>query len=354
MAPEVLILGGSSFVGRALVEDALARGWRVTTFNRGRGRWADPRAERLTGDRLDAATLAPLGRRSWDLVVDTWAGAPRAARDSAAVLAGAAARYAYISSGSVYAPPPPIGADESAPTVEGDPGAAALPGGEPVPYPEAKRGAEVAITEAFGDRALLARAGLILGPHEDVGRLPWWLHRMARGGEVLAPGPPGLPLQYVDARDLARCDLDAAMAGESGPFNVVSRRGHATMNALLEACRAAVSLRSDQPPTAPPAHLKWVDADAILAAGIEPWTELPIWLPPDHEYAGLHAANVERAHAAGLRCRPVEETVADTWSWLSSLDGPPPLRPDLPPPGLDAAREGAVLDAWAAGRRARA
>jgi len=84
----------------------------------------------------------------------------------------------------------------------------------------------------------------------------------------------------------------------------------------------------------------------VLAAGIEPWTELPIWLPPDHEYAGLHAANVERAHGAGLRCRPVEETVADTWSWLASLPGPAPLRPDLPPPGLDEARERAVLDAW--------
>jgi len=338
MAPEVLILGGSSFVGRALVRDALARRWRVTTFNRGRGGWADPRAERVIGDRLVPATVAPLGGRSWDLVVDTWAGAPRAARDSAAALAEAAARYAYISSGSVYAPPPPVGGDESAPTVDGDPGAEALPGGEPVPYPEAKRGAEIAITEAFGDRALLARAGLILGPHEDVGRLPWWLNRMARGGEVLAPGPPDLPLQYVDARDLARFVLDAARAGRSGPFNVVSRGGHATMRSLLEACRAATSARE--------AALTWVDADTVLAAGIEPWTELPIWLPPDHEYAGLHAANVERAHGAGLRCRPVEETVADTWSWLASLPGPAPLRPDLPPPGLDEARERAVLDAW--------
>jgi nucleoside-diphosphate-sugar epimerase len=335
MTTRLLVLGGSSFVGRALVTDGLARGWAVTTFNRGRGAWADPRAERIVGDRLEPATLAPLGERDWDVVADTWSGAPRAARDGAAVLAPRAARYAYISSGSVYAPPPPLGARESAPTVPASPDA------EDGDYAALKRGAELAITEAFGDRALLARAGLILGPYEDVGRLPWWLARMAAGGEVLAPGPADLPLQYVDARDLARFVLDAASAGHGGPFNVVSRRGHATMRTLLEAC-AAEAGREDT-------RLTWVDPEPILAAGIEPWTELPVWLPPAHEYAGLHAADVERAHAAGLACRPVTETVADTWAWMHALDGPPPLRTDVPAPGLDRARERAVLEARAAG-----
>lgn len=325
MSPALLVLGGSAFVGRALVDEGLARGWDVTAFNRGRTAAPDPRAEHVTGDRLDPATLAPLARRDWDVVVDTWSGTPRAVRDSAAVLAGRAARYAYLSSASVYAPPPPLGVDEAAPTVapgDGD-------------YATRKRGAELAVAAAFGERALLPRPGLVLGPHEDVGRLPWWLARMAAGGEVLAPGPRDLPLQLVDARDLARFVLDAATAGHGGPFNVVSRRGHATMGSLLEACRAAAG--------APGVRLRWVDPAAIVAAGIAPWTELPVWIPPGHEYAGLHAANVERAHAAGLRCRPVEETVADTWAWLASLDGPPPLRRDLPPPGLDRERERAVL-----------
>ncbi len=325
-------MGGSSFVGRALVEEGVDRGWAVTTFNRGRGAWAHPAAEPIAGDRLDPATLAPLGARSWDVVADTWAGAPRAVRDSAAVLAPRTGRYAYVSSGSVYAPPPPVGGDESAPTVD------ASPDDDAVPYPQAKRGAELALTRAFGDRALLARAGLILDPHEDVGRLPWWLGRLATGGEVLAPGPADLPLQLVDARDLARFVLDAAVAGHGGPVNVVSRPGHATMGTLLEACRSVAG--------APGARLTWVDPEAVLAAGVEPWSELPVWLPPGHPFAGLHAAGVERAHALGLRCRPVAETVADTWAWLAALPGPPPLRADLPPPGLDRDRERAVLAAW--------
>jgi nucleoside-diphosphate-sugar epimerase len=192
--------------------------------------------------------------------------------------------------------------------------------------------------QAFGDRALVARAGLILGPYENVGRLQWWLARMAAGGEILAPGPPDLELQLVDARDLANFVLNAALAGRSGPFNIVSRRGHATMRSLLKTCHA-VAGASD-------ARLTWMDSDAVIAAGIEPWTELPIWLPPDSEFAGMHAANVERAHAAGLRCRPVEETVQDTWSWLCGLDGSPPIRADLDPPGLQPTRELAALAAW--------
>jgi 2'-hydroxyisoflavone reductase len=330
----LLVLGGSSFVGRALVETGLGRGWEVTTFNRGLGGWADPRAAQLIGDRSDPASLAALGRRDWDLVADTWQGAPRAARDSAVVLAGHADRYVYISSCSVYAPPPPLGLDESTATVDASPDA------EDGSYPELKRGAELAIAQAFGDRAVLARAGLILGPHEDIGRLPWWLARMAAGGEVLAPGPPQLELQYVDARDLAAFALDAARAGHGGAFNVVSRRGHATMASLLDACRTVAGASGTR--------LRWVDANVVLEAGVQPWTELPIWLPPDHEYAGMHAANVEQAYAAGLRCRPVLETVADTWAWLSPLDGPTPLRRDRERPGLAADRERAVLEADAA------
>jgi 2'-hydroxyisoflavone reductase len=327
----LLVLGGTSFVGRALVEAGIDRGWTVTTFNRGRGAWSHPGAEALVGDRLAPDTLAPLGRRDWDVVADTWSGAARAARDSAAVLAPRTGHYAYISSCSVYAPPPPMGVDESAPTV------AAAPDDEHVEdYARRKRGSELAIAGAFGDRALIVRCGLILGPHEDVGRLPWWLLRLARGGEVLAPGPPDQPLQLIDARDLARWTLDAAAAGRHGPYNAVSRRGHATMRSLLEAGLAA---------TGSDATLTWADPQRIAEHGVEPWSELPIWLPPDHELRALHGADVEKAHAAGLVTRPIAQTVQDTWSWLSGLDGPPPQRADIPPLGLDAAREQAVLRA---------
>ena len=334
MTTSLLVLGGSGFVGRAVVCEGLRRGWRVTTFNRGLRPAADPAVRQITGDRLDGSTLAPLGEDEWDLVVDTWSGAPRAVLDSSVALAGHVARYVYISSGSVYAPPVPLGVRETAPTVS------AAPDAETGRYPELKRGAEMAVMQAFGQRALLARAGLILGPHEDVGRLTWWLTRMARGGEILAPGPPDLQIQFIDARDLAAFVLDATVGGRTGPYNVVSRRGHTTMRALLECCLAVAGTEG--------ARLTWVDPAAIEAAGIEAWTELPIWLPPDSPFIAMHAADVEHAHAAGLRCRPVEETVVDTWRWLSPRNGHIPRRPDLGATGLSRSRELAALRAWQA------
>ena len=337
MPKDLLVLGGSGFVGPAVVQEGLARGFAVTTFHRGSGGWTHPGLHTIRGDRLDPASLAPLRERHWDLVVDTWSEAPHAVRDSARALRDRAARYVYISSESVYRAPPPHGADESAPTVQADPDATATS------YPEDKRGGEIAVEQAFGDRALLARSGLILGPHEDVGRLTWWLSRMARGGEVLCPGPPDLPIQFVDARDLAGFAIDAASAGHSGPFNVVRRRGDATMGALLEACRSVAG--------AADATLTWVAPEAIAAAGVEPWTELPVWLSPDHEYAGMHDSDVERAHAAGLRCRPLQDTVRDTWAWLSALPAPPPLRAGAMPAGLSPEREREVLRAWTASGR---
>ena len=186
----LLVLGGSAFVGRAIVDDALARGWDVTTFNRGVTVGSAPpgpaRLTRMIGDRTDGAALSQLDGTTWDLVADTWSGAPVIVRDSARSLAGSAGRYIYISSGSVYGPPLAVGGDEESPTVDASPDDR---GGDD--YARCKRGAELAVLDAFGPRrALIARPGLILGPHEDVGRLPWWLSRVNRGGEVLAPAPP--------------------------------------------------------------------------------------------------------------------------------------------------------------------
>jgi nucleoside-diphosphate-sugar epimerase len=158
---------------------------------------------------------------------------------------------------------------------------------------------------------------------------------MNRGGDVLAPGTPDQPLQLIDARDLARWMLDAWEAGHRGVFNAVSRTGHATMGSLLDACRKATGSR---------AELVWVPANEILEAGIEPWTELPIWMAPGTEGDSLHHANVERAYAAGLRPRPVEDTVADTWAWLQDAGLEPPQRADRPPVGLAPEREEAVLN----------
>jgi 2'-hydroxyisoflavone reductase len=300
----LLMLGGTTFAGRAVVEEAVDRGWAVTTFNRGRGAWAHPAAERITGDRLDPATFAPLAQGRWDVVVDTWQGAPAATAAIAAVLAPRVERYVYVSSCSVYAPPPRPGADETAPLV--DVVAPPADGGASAEYAARKRGSEVALEAALGDRVAFLRAGTVLGPHENVGRLPHWLTRLATGGDVIAPGPPDLPLQLIDARDLAAFALDGALAGRSGAYNVVSRRGHATMRTLLETARDV---------TGGGARLVWTPPEEVVG---EPWNEIPIWLPPDHEYAALHDIGVEKAHAAGLAPRPAAETIRDTWAWLSA------------------------------------
>lgn len=322
----LLILGGTEFAGRAVGDEALTRGWQVTAFNRGRQEPL-PGAVALRGDRTTADGLSALAEGEWDIVVDTWTGAPSAVRDSARLLAGRVGRYVYVSSRSVYDHPAPDGLPEDGPLVDASPD-----DGESVGYARAKRGGELAATAAFGDRALLVRAGLILGPRENVGRLPWWLTRIARGGPVLAPGPHDLALQYIDARDLARWILDAAGRGLGGAYNVISPTGHATMGELLAACVRV---------TGSDAELRWTDPAVILAAGIEPWTDLPIWLPPGELHDTLHRGDVARAVGAGLRCRPVADTVADTWRWLRELGGPPPLSPDRV--GLDPEREAHVL-----------
>jgi 2'-hydroxyisoflavone reductase len=325
----LLVLGGTHHVGRAVVETALARGDEVTTLTRGVSRPPAAGARALHADRANPGELAvALGDAVWDAVIDTWSGAPRVVRDAVEVLGQRADHYCYVSSRSVYRWPIPPGADESAPVVEADPTS-----GSSDDYAAAKRGGELAVVEAFGDRALLARAGLILGPYELSGRMPWWLRRIERGGDVLAPGPPDLPLQYIDCRDLAAWLLDAADARIGGAFNAVSKPGQATMRSLLEAANAA---------TGSAAHLVWVPPEVIERSGIAPWTELPVWVPPDSELAGLHTGNVSAAYAAGLSCRPIEETVADTWAWLQA-EGDPPTRPDRPALGVDPERERQAL-----------
>ncbi|TQJ52513.1 MULTISPECIES: NAD-dependent epimerase/dehydratase family protein [Streptomyces] len=332
----LLVLGGTEFVGRAVVEAALGRGWDVTVFNRGRFASA-PGARSLTGDRTSPGGLDALAEGDWDAVVDTWSAAPRAVHEAARLLRGRARRYVYVSSCSVYTWAPPAGYAEDAPVVEG-----AEPDAGQSDYARDKRGGELAVVDAFGAQSsVLVRAGLILGPYENVGRLPWWLTRIAAGGPVLAPGPRELPLQYVDVRDLAEWILGAVERELSGPYNLMSPQGHATMSGLLEACVRA---------TGSDAELRWTAPEIILDAGIEPWTELPVWVPPGSDmHDALHAADVSRAVEAGLACRPVEETVADTWAWLRSIGGEAPQRPDRTRKGLDPEVEAKVLAAGTGG-----
>jgi nucleoside-diphosphate-sugar epimerase len=321
----LLVLGGTRFVGRAVVADALARGWEVTAVHRGVTGVLPAGVTRLLTDRTSEPDLsAALGSGSWDLVVDTWSGAPAVVGLAAKLLTDRAERYGYVSSASVYRWGEHV--DERSPVVDGDPKAS---DGE---YPALKRGAELAVLENFPD-ALLCRAGLILGPHEDIGRLRWWLNRIARGGHVLAPGRPERPLQYVDARDLAAWLLSGLDSALSGAVDVISRSGHATTAQLLESCIAATGSETE---------LVWITEAELNGTGVEPWLQLPCWVPESGESARFLEADTSLAAATGLRCRPIRETVEDTWRSLLR-EGAPAQRSDRDLYGLPAEIEDQIL-----------
>ncbi|CAN5269414.1 SDR family oxidoreductase [soil metagenome] len=307
----VLVLGGTEFVGRAIVGEALAREWQVTAVNRGTHP-AAPGVSTIIADRRQGFDVPG----EWDLVVDTWSEEPRPVLDAASALADRVGAYSYVSTRSVY-DEPRAGADESWPTVEGDPAETTDDD-----YARSKRGAELAVLQAFGARSTITRPGCIFGPWENTGRLPWWLGRMSRGGDVLAPGPAAASIQYVDARDLAAFALDAV----PGVFNTVATT---TMGALLDEIRSVTGSR---------ARLVWSAPQAIIDAGIEPWRELPAWLPPGEAHDGLHGADTTAAEAAGLVARPLADTVRDTWEWMRSNEAVSKRRI-----GLDPAKEAAFL-----------
>jgi 2'-hydroxyisoflavone reductase len=328
----ILVLGGTAFVGRHIVEEALRRGHDVTTFNRGLTAPDHPEVEAIHGDRAVPGDLRQLHRRSWDAVSDTSGFVPKVVGDTASAIGDEVGHYSFVSSLNAYADWPGKAVDEASPvwTCSAD--------SETDDYGPGKAGAERAILAAYGDRALIARAGLIVGPYDNIGRLVWWLRRVARGGDVLAPGDPDLPIQLIDARDLAGWLLDCAEQRVGGVANAVGPTGAVTMGTLLADCRAA---------TGSDAVFRWVADDVLEANGVEPWVELPLWAPGTPQ---LWQASSARARDLGLRCRPVAETVRDTWAWLQREEPLPP-RAGLPAVGLTAEREQELLAASAKGDR---
>ncbi|MFE5689115.1 NAD-dependent epimerase/dehydratase family protein, partial [Streptomyces sp. NPDC056512] len=322
----ILLLGGTWFLGRAVAENALARGWRVTTFNRGRSAPDLPGTEPVHGDRTSADDLKRLaGYGPWDLVVDTSASemAPCQVLDGTRVLAAEAERYVYVSTVNAYRGWPHEALTEDSPVYAAPPDASREYGagdGVTVHYGMQKAGCEAAVLSQFGDRATVLRPGVILGPGEYVGRLPWWLSRARRGGAILAPGQPGTHVQPVDVRDVA----EFALSASPGAYNVAAPRDRDTMGDLLGACVAVTGSRG---------RLAWAPDELLTAHGVREWTELPLWRTAQ----GTWAVDSTRAQAAGLVCRPLAQTVADTWEWLTSggvPGGPPPgggHRHDPPP-----------------------
>ncbi len=321
----VLILGGSVFAGRAAVGQAQAAGHEVTVFNRGRSAPTPTGAEQITGDRT--RDLTPLRGRRFDLVIDTSGYVPVDVGRSA--LEVDAAAYVFVSTISVY-PDWPERADYAA-VWDGDPDAAHAPAelDPAAAYGWLKAGCERALLRARPEATIL-RAGSIVGPWDSqVGRLPWWLWRVSRGGPTLVPGEPPDAMSLLDARDLA----DFALRGVPGTYDLGGPSGRDTRGGLMSACRVAT--RSD-------AELVWV-GEWLADHDVEPWTEIPLWAP---DAPGLFAADVTAAAAAGMRWRPLDETVADTWAWL-----PDDWRPTARTPGLAPHKERDLLVAWRAATR---
>ena len=304
----LLILGGTWFLGRALTDLALADGWSVTTFNRGTSGPDSPGVQAIHGDRENPDDLARLAMQGpWDAVVDTRAFVPQETLTVATTLRAAVGHYVIVSSVNAYTGWPATALDEQSPRYECPPDAARTADtdlDDLVQYGTFKAGCENAVWSVFGSaRTTVLRPGVILGPSEYVGRLPWWLNRAASGGEMLVPAPADRPIQPIDVRDLAAFALRCAGERIGGEFNMTAPIGHARFGDLVDTCVAA---------TGGTARPVWVDPDWLTSQGVTQWTELPLWRTTD----GVWHVDGTLAHRAGLTCRPVAQTVADTWAWM--------------------------------------
>jgi 2'-hydroxyisoflavone reductase len=314
----LLVLGGTKFLGRAAVEEALARGHWVTLFNRGETNpGLFPEAEKLRGDRT--ASLDALEGREWDAVIDPSGYIPAVVRASAEALSGSG-HYVFVSSVSVYA---------SLAGANDERAALAELGSHPDDrltedysnYGALKALSEAAVLDVFGERCANVRPGLIVGAHDPTGRFTYWPHRVARGGEVLAPAPPERTVQFVDVKDVGRFLVDAAERRLGGAYNVT--RPGVSWGELLETCREVAA--SD-------ATFRWVPDELLTGHEVGEWMELPLWVAAP-EMAGIHEAVVTRASEAGLTFRPLADTVRDTLDQAATVEGV----------GLTPEREGALL-----------
>ena len=331
---EILVLGGTAFLSRAVAELGVARGHGVTTFNRGRTGPPVAGARAIVGDRTNPDDLAQLAGIHFDLIFDTGY-LPEVVKASAELLEPSAGHYAYTSSINAYSGWPEQADYHQHGTYDGDPDAVGeeLPEGmdEAAAYGWRKVGAERAVVRAFGEhRSSILRAGLIVGPNDRIGRLPWWLDRVARGGQTLAPGRAEDELRMIDARDIA----EFALLLPAGTFEVTGPAHQISRGQLLAEAREI---------TGSDAEFVWVSDDYLAQAGVEGWTELPLWSPAA-EVPGLWAHDTTAAEAAGLACRPVRDTLLDTWEWMRSLEGG--WQRSERTPGLTPERERELLAGW--------
>lgn len=330
----ILVLGGTRFVGRHIVEAALGSGHDVSVFNRGHSRLPWQTVEQLTGDR-ETGDLAALREREWDACVDVSAYFPEHARAATQLLSGRVARYVFISTASVYAVDPAGGMDESTPLLALADDETAAAGAEL--YGARKVACELAVEAAFPGRALIIRPGIVAGPFDPTNRFTWWVERLARAGEVLGPGSPDTPVQLVDGRDLGAFTIAQSERAATGIFNVCGPPS--SFGELIAACQAGTG-------TSP--VVTWLGQELLLNNGVEPFTEMPLWLPDEPANRAFYSLSNARARAAGLRLRPLAETARDTWQWLRAVRAgelPEPIAGGFVARGLAPEREAELLGA---------
>ena len=326
---KILIIGGTRFLGRHLVDSALARGHEVTLFNRGR---SNPdlflNIETILGDREH--DLDKLAGREWDAVVDTCGYVPRIVRLSAQSLEASVKRYVFISSISVYASFSKSGIDENDPVGKIEDESFEEITGES--YGPLKALCEKAARDVFGEnRALIIRPGLIVGPNDPTDRFTYWPVRVARGGDVLTPEKPEVPVQIIDVRDLADFIIKLIEENASGIYNATGPDYELTLGAMLDACKQVSN--SD-------ARFHWASVQFLAENKVEAWSAMPVWVPDTQEDAGFSRVDISKAINAGLTFRPLEETVRDTLEWAKTR--PPDYEWRA---GLSAEREEQVLTA---------
>jgi 2'-hydroxyisoflavone reductase len=303
---QILIIGGTRFLGRHLVESALARRHEVTLFNRGQSN-PDlfPQLETILGDRKK--DWDRLRGRRWDTVIDVAGYLPRIVRLSAEVLEPNVSRYVFISSLSVYADFRKIGIDESYPVgkIEGE----SIEEITGQTYGPLKALCEKAVREIYGERALILRPGLIVGPHDPTDRFTYWPVRVARGGDVLAPQKPEATTQIIDVRDLSDFIIKLIEENAFGVYNATGPDYELTMSQLLEVSKQVSG--SD-------ANFKWASVEFLNQNKVEAWSDMPAWIPDDEEGVGFARIDSSKAIHAGLTFRPLEETVRDTLDWAKT------------------------------------
>ena len=335
----ILILGGTGFTGPFQVKYALSRGHKVTVFNRGKSHPGElpEGVEQLIGDRN--GRLDALKNRKWDVVIDNPTSVPVWVRDAAQILKGNVDRYVFISTISVYA-------DNTKPNDENG-ALAKYEGADAMKesresivasqfklYGPLKVLSEQEAEKWFPKKTLIIRPGLIVGPNDQTDRFTYWPVRIDRGGEVLAPGDPKDPVQFIDARDLAEWTSRMVEKGATGIYNATGPANELGVGDMLGGIKTAVKSN---------ATFTWADANFLEAQKVSPWSDMPVWVPSRGEEGGLSRTNIQKALAEGLTFRPLDVTARDTLAWFKTQ---PAERREKLKAGLTPEREKEVLAEW--------